>query len=86
MVKLEGFPGANVEIHQPVIIDGENRFFLKWSVEEAGPALLDAGITTSDELSQTLAEMQSAVDDLNVLILAPRMYIVWGRKPGGSWK
>jgi SAM-dependent methyltransferase len=85
MVKLGGFPGANVEIHQPAIIEGENRSFLKWSVEEAGPALLDAGITTPDELSQTLAEMQSAVDDLNVLILAPRMYIVWGRKPGGSW-
>src|SRR4051812_1627880 len=82
MVKLEGFPAANVEIHQPAIIDGEDRFFLKWSVEEAGPALLDAGITTSHELSRTLAEMQSAVDDPNVLILAPPMYIVWARKPG----
>jgi SAM-dependent methyltransferase len=82
MVKLEGFPAPNLEIHQPAIIDGENRFFLKWSVEEAGPALVDAGITTLPELSQTLAEMQSAVDDPNVLILAPPMYIVWARKPG----
>jgi SAM-dependent methyltransferase len=83
MLKAEDFIAANIEIHQPAITDGENRSFLKWSVEEARPALLDAGITTSDELSQTLAEMQSAVDDPNVLILAPRMSIVWARKPSG---
>ena len=81
MVKLEGFPDARIEIHQPAIIDREDRSFLKWSVEEAGPALLDAGITTPNELSRTLAEMQSAVDDPNVLILPPRMYNVWARKP-----
>jgi SAM-dependent methyltransferase len=85
MVKTEDFTAANIEIHQPAITDGENRSFLKWSVEEARPALLDAGITTSDELSQTLAEMQSAVDDPNVLILAPRMSIVWARKPSGCY-
>src|SRR3954447_22921112 len=50
MVKVEGFLDANVQMHQPAIIDGEDRSFLKWSVEEAGPALLDAGIITSDEL------------------------------------
>ena len=85
MVKAEGFTATKIEIHQPAIIDGEDRFFLKWSVEEAGPALLNAGIITSDELSQTLAEMQSAVDDPDVLILAPRMSIVWARKPKDCW-
>jgi SAM-dependent methyltransferase len=81
MIKAEGFTGVNIEIHQPAIIDGENRNFLMWSVEEAGPALLNEGITTADELAETLTGMQSAVDDPNVLILAPRMSIVWGRKP-----
>ncbi len=81
MVKAEGFNAVNIEIHQPAIIDGENRSFLKWSVEEAGPALSEARIASPVELSETLAQMQSAVDDPNVLILAPRMSIVWARKP-----
>ena len=78
-----GFADANLEIHQPAIIRGENRFFLKWSVEEAGPALVNAGITTPDELTRTLSEMQHAAEDPNVLILAPRMSLVWARKSAG---
>lgn len=81
MVESEGFPQANVEVHQPAIINGRDRSFLKWSVEEAGPALIDAGITASHELSETLAEMQSAADDPDVLIFPPRMFSVWARKP-----
>jgi SAM-dependent methyltransferase len=83
LVLAEGFTAANIEIHQPAIIRGENRSFLKWSVEEAGPALVGAGILTFDELRQTLADMQSAVEDLNVLILAPRMSCVWAKKSSG---
>jgi SAM-dependent methyltransferase len=81
IVMAAGFPLPGIEIHQPAILRGENRHLLKWSVEEAGPALIDAGILTSDELARTLAEMQSAVEDPNILILAPRMSIVWARKP-----
>ncbi len=78
-----GFTDANLEIHQPAIIQGENRLFLKWSVEEAGPAFVDAGIVTSAELERILSEMQKAVEDPNVLILAPRMSLVWARKTIG---
>lgn len=81
MVESEGFPQANVEVNQPAIINGTDRCFLKWSVEEAGPALIDAGLIARHELSETLAEMQSAADDPEVLILPPRMFGVWARKP-----
>jgi SAM-dependent methyltransferase len=80
MVLAAGFPAAQIEIHQPAILHGEDRFFLKWSVEEAGPALLNAGILSSPALMRTLEEMQSVVDDPSVLILAPQMSIVWARK------
>jgi SAM-dependent methyltransferase len=82
MVMAAGFPEPDIEIHQPAILRGENRYFLKWSVEEAGPALINAGILTADAFARTLAEMQSAIEDPNILILAPRMSIVWARKPG----
>jgi SAM-dependent methyltransferase len=80
MVIGAGFTDVDVEIHQPAITRGENRLFLKWSVEEAGPSFVDAGIITPERLEDTLAEMQEAIEDDEVLILAPRMSLVSGRK------
>lgn len=76
MVIHAGFSDAHVEIHQPAMTEGENRAFLKLSVEEAGAAFIDAGLITPGQLTRTLIEMQNAIDDPNVLILAPRMSIV----------
>jgi ubiquinone/menaquinone biosynthesis C-methylase UbiE len=80
LILAAGFHSACLEIHQPALLSGPNRSFLKWSVEEAGPALVNAGIISSDELARTLMAMQSAIDDPNVVILAPRMSIAWARK------
>lgn len=30
------FSNASLEVHQPAVLKGENRYLLKWSVEEAG--------------------------------------------------
>lgn len=81
MMQAAGIPQPEVEIHQPAITRGDARFFLKWSVEEAGPAMVNAGVLTQAELDRTLKDMQAAVEDLNVVILPPKMSIVWGRKP-----
>jgi SAM-dependent methyltransferase len=80
MVIEAGFTDVGVDIHQPAITRGENRYFLKWSVEEAGPTFVDAGVVTQERLEHTLAGMQEAIEDPNVLILAPRMSLVSGRK------
>jgi ubiquinone/menaquinone biosynthesis C-methylase UbiE len=80
MVTAAGFPEANIEIHQPAILRRENRLFLKWSVEEAGPALVAAGILSTEGLARTLSAMQDAADDPDILILAPRMSLVWANK------
>jgi SAM-dependent methyltransferase len=80
MVHDAGFSDLNMEIHQPALIRGENRVLLKWSVEEAGPMFLNAGLTTPDRLGRILRDMQEAIDDPDVIVLAPRMSMVWGRK------
>jgi SAM-dependent methyltransferase len=80
MVKVSGFPYPDIYIHQPAIPRGETRFLLKWSVEEAGPGLVRAGLITGDQLDRTLADMHEATLDPDVLVLAPRMSIVWARK------
>ncbi|HEY6986867.1 MAG TPA: methyltransferase domain-containing protein [Bryobacteraceae bacterium] len=81
LVASAGFCDAGLEIHQPAIRQGENRNLLKWSVEEAAPALIDAGLITPAQLQQTLAEMQEAIDNPGVVVLMPRMSLVWARKP-----
>lgn len=80
LVTQAGFSDVNVETHQPEIISPEHRLFLKWSIEEAGPALVSAGIISSDELEQTLSAMEEAAQDPQVHIFAPRMSLVWARK------
>jgi SAM-dependent methyltransferase len=83
LVAEAGFTDLNLELNQPAIIRGRNRYFLKWSVEEAGPALINAGIVAPNELTTTLSAMQAAVEDPSILILPPRMSLVWGRKADG---
>ncbi|MBV8709897.1 MAG: class I SAM-dependent methyltransferase [Acidobacteriaceae bacterium] len=81
MVKDAGFPDPQIEIHQPAFARGENRLFLKWSIEEAGPALISEKLVTSDQFQQILASIQEVTENPDVLILAPRMSLVWARKP-----
>ena len=41
---------------------------LRWSVEEAGPAFVDAGLITEHQLAQRLAEMQTALSQYIVAV------------------
>jgi SAM-dependent methyltransferase len=80
LVAETGFSELGLKVHQPAERAGASGLLLKWSVEEAGPAFVEAGLVTQDQLEQRLAEMQKAVSDPEVLALAPRMSLVWGRK------
>jgi SAM-dependent methyltransferase len=84
LVKHAGVSEPEIEIHQPAITRGEDRFLLKWSVEEAGPAFIDAGLVTPAELDRILADMERDTLNLENLVLAPRMSLVWARKPADS--
>jgi hypothetical protein len=80
LVKAAGFPDPDIEIHQPAITRGEDRFLLKWSVEEAAPAFIAAGLVTADEMNTILADMDRDTKNLEILALMPRS-LVWARKP-----
>jgi ubiquinone/menaquinone biosynthesis C-methylase UbiE len=81
MVKRAGFPDPRLEIHQPALLEGDDPHFLEWSVAEAGPAFVDAGLISLENLELTLREMRRVIEQDDVLILAPRMSIVWAQKP-----
>ena len=81
MVQAAGFPAPEITFNQPVLARGENKRLLELSVAEAGPAFIDAGLITAEELERTLAEMRRLNADSNVLAVMPRMAQVWARKP-----
>jgi len=80
LVTRTGFADAEVEIHQPAFPRGENRALIKWSAEEAADGFVDAGLVTRKDLTRILEMMQEAMDDPNVLVLMPRMSLVWARE------
>jgi SAM-dependent methyltransferase len=81
MVLDAGFPTAEVAFNQPVATRGEVKRLLELSVAEAGPAFIEAGLITPEELNRTLAEMRRLNADETVLAVMPRMTQVWARKP-----
>jgi SAM-dependent methyltransferase len=81
LVRAAGFCDIHVETHQPASAGEDIGLLLKWSVEEAATAFIDAGLVTPIQLKQALSEMQEAIDDPNVIALAPRMSVVSARKP-----
>jgi len=80
LVANAGFSSMGLKVHQPAERAGASGLLLKWSVEEAGPAFIQAGLITEAQLKRTLSQMANAVVDPNVLAFAPRMSLVWGRK------
>jgi len=81
MVADAGFTKMGLRVHQPADRAGASGLLLKWSVQEAGPAFVGAGLLTEDELQRTIREMESATEDPDVLALALRMSLVWGQRP-----
>jgi SAM-dependent methyltransferase len=84
MVKAAGIPDPDIEIHQPALVRGDSRSLPLWSIEEAASAAVSEGLVTKEQLDRLLGEIKKAVDDPEVIILAPRMTIVWGRKRAKS--
>jgi SAM-dependent methyltransferase len=81
MVLAAGFPSPEITFNQPVAARGENKRFLELSVDEAGPAFIDAGLIAAEALERTLTEMRRLNADGTVLAVMPRMAQVWARKP-----
>jgi SAM-dependent methyltransferase len=86
MVQAAGFPAPEITFNQPVRPRGETKRLLELSVAEAGPAFVEAGLITADELESTLIEMRRLNADDTVLAVMPRMAQVWARKQVSSVK
>lgn len=84
MVLDANFTGIGLKVHQPAQRAGLPGLLLKWSVEEAGPAFIGAGLIAHEDLQRTLAGMEAAMTNPDVLALAPRMSLVSAMKPAAG--
>src|SRR5262249_5480560 len=80
LVAAAGFPAPEITFNQPILARGENKRLLELSVAEAGPAFIEAGLISSEELRRTLADMRRLAADDSVVAVMPRMSQVWSRK------
>jgi len=80
MVVAANFADPEITFNQPVVARGEGKRLMEWSVVEASPAFLAAGLVTGDELHRLIDEMQRVAEDDTVLAVMPRMSQVWARK------
>ena len=84
MVLAAGFAVPEIEIHQPAFSRGDKRLLLKLSVEEIGPACVSTGLLTNEELRQVLLDMDRDTNNPDILVLMPRMTLVWALKSAPS--
>jgi SAM-dependent methyltransferase len=81
LVSAAGFPEPDIEIHQPAVARGEDRFLLKWSVDEASEAYIGAGLVRREEMQAIRDAMDRDSRNLDLLVLMPKMFLVWAKKP-----
>ena len=80
MIGAAGFESVSIRFNQPVRTNGDQKRLLEWSVAEAAPALVGAGLIPAAALETTLADMKRLAEDESVLAVMPRMSQVWARR------
>jgi SAM-dependent methyltransferase len=80
LVVRAGFPQPNLQLNQPVALRGEDRYLLNWSVREAAPAFIAAGLLSQAEMDGTIDAMDKESAEGDSVILTPRMFQVWATK------
>ena len=75
-----GFADPQVHIDQPVYAAGERKRFWEYTVLEAAPAMIEAGLTTPDELGLLAREWDAVARDGTTIVAQARKVAVWARK------
>jgi SAM-dependent methyltransferase len=77
-----GFTRPSVRLVQPVALTPEKKRLPGWTLEEAAPSLLEAGLATQDELDALFRRMLELAEDPGVVFAMARMTQIWSRADG----
>jgi SAM-dependent methyltransferase len=76
-----GFGQPDANLKQFALLRGEEKRFWELTLREAAPAILAAGVSTSQELDDICDEMRKIAQDESILLMLARVTQVWARKP-----
>jgi SAM-dependent methyltransferase len=80
MVRDCGFAQLQVTLAQPVFVRGDAKRLPEWTLEECAPALLEAGLTTRQEIDALTGELKEQAAEESTLFAMAQMTQVWARK------
>ncbi|WP_224095660.1 class I SAM-dependent methyltransferase [Nostoc sp. MS1] len=75
-----GLANSEVCLFQPVVLHQDNKRLIDLSLFEAVDALIEAGITTPQEIDQTITQIRALAADEKTVFGIPRVTQVWARK------
>jgi SAM-dependent methyltransferase len=70
----------SVRFDQPVYATGEGKRFWEYTVLEAGPAIVQAGLATEHDLERLAAELAAVARDQSIMVAQARKVQVWARR------
>ncbi|MCW5318963.1 methyltransferase domain-containing protein [Nostoc sp. KVJ3] len=75
-----GLANPEVCLVQPVVLRKDNKRLIDLSLFEVVDALIEAGITTPEEIDQTITQIRALAADEKTVFGIPRVTQVWARK------
>ena len=84
MVLDAGFEIRSVALAQPVFIGGDAKRLPEWTLEECAPALLEANLTTREEIATLTAELRQLAADERTQFGMARMTQIVAVKPANQ--
>jgi SAM-dependent methyltransferase len=82
LLEEAGLEEVAVQVAQPVFREGEGKQLAAVTLEHVRASVTAAGLASGAELDDTLAELEAFARDRRTLLSLPRIFQVWGRRPG----
>lgn len=80
LFRAQGLQDPRVRFDQPVYLTGEGKRFWEYTVLEAGPAIVQAGLAKPLELERLAQALAGVAQDDSIMVAQARKVQVWGRK------
>jgi SAM-dependent methyltransferase len=80
LFREQGLNDPQVRFDQPVYSRGECKRFWEYTVLEAGPAIIEAGLATAVELERLAQALAAVAQDETIIVAQARKVQVWARK------
>jgi SAM-dependent methyltransferase len=80
LFRAEGITDPQVRIDQPVYATGEGKRFWEYTVLEASPGIIQAGLATAGELDDLKRDLTAVAKDPTIMVAQARKVQVWAKK------